>query len=214
VAGGTGLYVRCLTLGLIASPPPDPALRSELERELAAGGVIALQERLRARDPARLASLADPENPRRLIRAIELAEQGIPAPDPSAAGPKPRLVGLRMTPPDLLRRIEARVHGMFERGLLEEVEGLRARYPAWSGTARHAIGYAEALTVLEGRCSVKNAMESTVIRTRQLARRQMTWFRHQADVTWVDIPFDAPLAETAARVQSLWNQHGRTDLAF
>ena len=211
VVGGTGLYVQCLLAGLAPRPPADPAWRSAAEALLAQHGRGALQDLLRQLDAARFQALteSDRQNPRRLIRAVELARatnQLSPSQPPTPAGPP--LVGLRCPPALHWERIQARVQSMYEQGLLEEARRLRAAFPGWSATARQAIGYAEALDALDGRCTVAAAQQRTALRTRQLAKRQMTWFRHQARVVWVDVSADATVPELAARVRGLWNAHG------
>jgi tRNA dimethylallyltransferase len=95
---------------------------------------------------------------------------------------------------------------MYRRGLLDEARGIRERYGELSRTARQAIGYAEAFDCLEGRCSMDEAMARTAARTRQLAKRQMTWFRHQANVTWVDA--ERGVTAAAEAVRALWERHG------
>jgi tRNA dimethylallyltransferase len=203
VVGGTGLYVKCLVEGLNAAPPADPELRARL----AGLDVAGLQEELRRRDPARLAALRDPLNPRRLIRAIELAvSKSVEKRPRPAAGPP--MVGLRPEPVRWRERMAGRVERMFKGGLLEEVARLRERYPRFSETARHAIGYAEALAVLDGPFTLAQACEQTVRRTWQLARRQMTWFRHQARVEWIDYDFTETVATLAERVKAVWRKHG------
>lgn len=206
-AGGTGLYVRCLLEGLRESAPPDPVIRSEAEAALAQGGVAALQELVRTRKPANWAALRDPENPRRLIRALEVADGVRPA-----WSRPPAVTGLRLESKVLQGRIEARVRRMYENGLLDEVRCLREKYPAWSETALQAIGYAEALAVLDGRRSLPDAMQATIIRTRQLAKRQMTWFRHQLQVHWIDVGSDDDAESIANRVKAHWEKHAPSEL--
>ncbi|MBU1693098.1 MAG: tRNA (adenosine(37)-N6)-dimethylallyltransferase MiaA [Verrucomicrobia bacterium] len=209
VVGGTGLYIKCLVEGLDAAPPADHALRERL----AGMDVASLQEELRRRDPARLAALRDPLNPRRLIRAIELTESKSGG---SRAGrpPGPLMVGLRPEPVRWRDRIAGRVERMFESGLLEEARQLRDRYSSLSNTARHAIGYAEALAVLDGRLTLEQARDQAIRRTRQLARRQMTWFRHQARVDWMDHDFTEPVTVLAERVWTAWRKHGPTPVVL
>jgi tRNA dimethylallyltransferase len=92
---------------------------------------------------------------------------------------------------------------MFENGLPEEVRALRARHPALSPTAAHAIGYREAALLLDGELSLGDAVAQTALRTRQLAKRQLTWFRHQARVHWIDVPPDASPADVASAIAAL-----------
>ena len=103
---------------------------------------------------------------------------------------------------------------MYARGLLEETQRLRQAFPVWSATARQAIGYAEALAVLDGRCSLTEGQTQTVLRTRQLAKRQMTWFQHQATVRWVDVTAAATPRTMADSIRQLWSEHGPTPLAY
>jgi tRNA dimethylallyltransferase len=216
VVGGTGLYIRALLSGLDV-PAADEEARARWQGVLAAGGVPALQRALLARDPRALDRLTDPLNPRRLIRALERLDAGggtVEAPAGPGPAPRiaPRIVGLRVPRPILHRRIRERVERMFAGGLAEEVRALRDRFPVWSDTARTAIGYAEAAAWMDGRMTRAEAIERTVIRTRQLAKRQETWFRHQAQVAWVDVTDTESAAALAGRVNEQWEEHGAANL--
>ena len=103
---------------------------------------------------------------------------------------------------------------MYQDGLIEEVRRLKEQYRPLSKTALQAIGYAEALAVLDGRYSQNEAEELTAIRTRQLAKRQMTWFRRQANVQWLEIGIDTPVEEMAGKVKELWKIYGETPLSI
>lgn len=208
VVGGSGLYIKSLTRGLAPLPPVQPELRARAAALWRDGGVPALREALRAVNPPPALRPGDLENPRRLMRALELAWQGVAPPDTWAAGPAPMLVGLRLPAPLLQARIRRRVQAMYDQGLLEETAALRRQYPAWSETARHAIGYAEALGVLDHRLSRAQAMEQTVARTRQLAKRQMTWFRRQEQVAWVDVADPLNMEQAVRQVRQLWEEYG------
>jgi len=222
--GGTGLYVRALALGFDA-PASDPVRRQYWQDRLESEGLDALRRELTARAPQAAAALADPENPRRVIRALEhvAAHGALPAAWREASTLS--LIGLRLPRAALHARIAARVEQMFAAGLIDEVAALRARFPASWGTthshtsrgvghvtARQAIGYAEVCDLLDNRLTREQAMAQIAIRTRQLAKRQETWFRHQADVTWIDIAPDAPVAEIATRVLAAWREHGPTPI--
>lgn len=208
VVGGTGLYLSALLRGLDAGPPPDPAVRARWERVLAEEGVAGLQAALRARDAHAYARLADPQNPRRLIRALERAETGaVPPARWREAAPRP-IVVLFLEPDVLRRRIAERARAMFERGLLDEAARIRNRWPVLSPTASQAIGYAEAFDVLDGRRSIDEAIQRTAARTWQLARRQMTWFRHQLSVSWIDGTNVQSTAEWVNAVRRQWEQDG------
>ena len=212
VAGGTGLYVKALVQGLVQSTPVDPARREHWEEILAERGPNGLREALAGLDREALDRLQDPQNPRRLIRALERAESGTSAPDTWGHGMETApLVGLSRPASELNTRIEQRVKVMYAEGLVEEVRGLRARFPAWSVTAEKAIGYAESLDVLAGRCTQGEAMTRTIARTRRLAKRQRTWFRHQANVCWVEAGSEP--GAVIEEVLKLWRTHGPTRIA-
>jgi len=198
--GGTGLYVRCLLEGL-DSAPSDPVHRA------AAEGLPALQAAARALDPVQYDRLRDPENPRRVLRAYELLAAGRPLPVASDR-PRPKLAGLRLPPKELRARIDRRARRMFARGLVEEVRALRERFPVFSDTARHAIGYKEAGRVLDGEIGAEEAIRLTAVRTARYAKRQMTWFRHQADVAWIDVGPRDDTVRLAHKVRRVWNTHG------
>ena len=185
VVGGTGFYIQALLEGsTLGGVPPDPDLRGELRALFERGGAAALVERLRQAAPERMDKL-DINNPRRLMRAIELAESSVdgdsrPESPPLAA----RVLGLRIASGDLGGRIEARVDRMYAAGLLDETRGLLASgydrgLPAMSG-----LGYAEAIAHLDGDLTLEAARDRTAARTRQYARRQRTWFRHRGSVHW------------------------------
>ena len=194
VAGGTGLYVRVLLLGLFAGPPADPALRSRLEAEAAAGGgAPALWERLRAVDPEG-AGRIDRNDLKRIIRALEVCElTGVPmshhqrAHDHRRVPPRypARLVGLR--PPDrdeLYRRIDARVDAMLAAGLLEEVVRLRRAGFGPGLRSQQAIGYAELHRHLDGALTRDDAVRLIKRNSRRYARRQLGWYRGDPRVEW------------------------------
>ena len=209
VVGGTGLYVSCLLRGLAAHPPPDPAARQTLEALFQTGGLVALQAELERLAPGRLQTLSDSRNPRRVIRAIEMARDGSASqPWRDAESSAPPLCGLRWAPGDLERRIVQRVEAMYDGGLLEEAAALRRAYAALSDTARQAIGYAEAWGVLDGSLTREQAQAITVRRTRQLAKRQATWFRHQVPVSWVDAKPGQSVDDMADAVEAQWEKHG------
>lgn len=202
VTGGTGLYVKCLTEGLADVPPAHPARRKEAEALFNERGLAALQEAVRHLDDAAYVRLDDPQNPRRLIRAYELLALGHPLPA-SWQSPRPPIIGLRYPMPQLRERITRRVRHMYATGLLEEAAALRMHYPVLSHTARHAIGYAEAFAVLDGEYPLEEAIQKTAVRTAQYAKRQMTWFRNQANVRWVDMEQMPSTAAAANCVENM-----------
>lgn len=213
VVGGTGLYVRCLTEGLDSADVADPVHRAAAEALLQAEGLEALQAATEALNPAEYARLRDPENLRRVVRAYELLAAGHALPV-AAERPRPKIAGLFLPPDELRARIARRARQMFAYGLVEEVRALRAAYPVLSETARHAIGYQEAGLVLDGQISEEEAIRRTALRTGQYAKRQMTWFRHQADVVWIEVNPDHSVERIAGLVQRIWNTQGPAALRF
>lgn len=208
VAGGTGLYLKALTDGFDGAAA-DPVRRAHWQALFEREGLAALQGAVEGRAPGTLETLADPANPRRLIRALEHLDAcgSLPQQWKRGAPPAP-VTALRLPREQLHRRIGRRVDTMFRQGLVEEARALRHTYPEWSPSARQAIGYAEACAVLDGTLTQPEARERIVIRTRQLAKRQETWFRHQTQAAWVDIDDSDPPARVAQRVLETWRHNG------
>ncbi len=216
VVGGTGLYIKALLHGLATLPTTNPAGRERWQSLLRAGGIDALRDELRARAPQWLAGLSDPDNGRRIVRALELVEAGVAIPPASWACPGefPTITGVTASREILERRIRERVDAMYRGGFLDEVRRLlEHRGLAEWPTAAQAVGYVEAMDCLAGRLTEDAARERTVIRTRQLAKRQMTWFRHQCRVDWIEVD-GAGVASMAARVRQAWAASGPTPLAL
>ncbi len=211
VTGGTGLYIKTLTQGLDALPTADPAIRLEAEQVLTEQGLDALQAKVRQVDPERFAALADKQNPRRLVRAYELARMQVGKPVSWQRQLAVKLVGLRWSHERLNKRIALRARKMFEQGLLEETDRLLAG-PGWSHTSAQAIGYLEAARVLRGEMDVEQAIEAVAVRTRRLAKRQMTWFRNQADMIWIEVDNSMHGADIAKKIRACWREHGPTDV--
>ncbi len=196
VTGGTGLYYSALLRGLDPTPPVDPELRARLE-------ALPL-ETLQARVAHYGVQLADMANARRLVRALEHLERGVPLPQGWGEKKAPPLLALTRDRAELHARIARRVEQMYAEGLLDETQALLAHTPQWSRTAAQAIGYAEAQAVLAGTMTQAEAMERTIVRTRQLARRQETYLRHQFEITWLHVS-PADTTETLLRrLEEYW----------
>jgi tRNA dimethylallyltransferase len=150
-----------------------------------------------------------------LIRALELAGAGVAARERTWPAPRtgPRITGLALPQQALQARIEARTRRMFAAGLLEETRTLLGQGLKAAPTAAQAIGYAEALKVLEGGWTIEEAVAAVALRTRHLAKRQLTWFRHQANVDWLEVAPDQPVADCARQVLAYWETHGSTPIA-
>lgn len=186
LVGGSGLYVRA-ALDVLELPGTDPAVRARIEDELAARGPGALRERLRQVDPASAARLQDE---RRLVRALEVWElTGRPFTSfmPRREHVEPTVqIGLDLGRAALHDRLARRVGAMVEAGLETEVRALAARGLREGRTASRALGYGQFLDVVDGRATVAEAVEATVVATRRFARRQRTWFRADPRVHWLD----------------------------
>lgn len=215
VVGGTGLYIAGLMRGMPDAPGPQAGEREQWNRLLLEKGLPYLQEELRKRAPNAYTSLQDPDNPRRVIRALEIAgctDAGAPPRRPQTV-PRTIVVGLEVSAQELRARIEQRVRRMFAQGLVEELRGLMQQYGELSRTALQAIGYAEALEIVSGHSSNEEAMRQTVSRTVRLAKRQRTWFRHQVVVDWVSAGGDTRVEDVAERVMARWRVYGPTEVA-
>ena len=195
LVGGSGLYVSSVVFDF-RFPPRDAELRERLERELETHGTAQLLERLRILDPE-AAARVDPRNPRRVVRALEVLEQGSAThgaalPErPVLWHPHTRLIGLRVDRAALVERLDARVERMWDGGILTEVGELRARGLERGTTAPRAIGYAQALAQLEGTLTEAEAIAQTQALTRRYARRQVSWFKRYPGLEWWDAPAEA-----------------------
>jgi tRNA dimethylallyltransferase len=206
VCGGTGLYFKAFLEGLGEAPPANPALRTDLERT----PLPDLLSELAERDPPTFAKI-DRQNPRRVIRALEVIRTtGRPFSEQRAAWPgasrithhASRFFVLSRASADLRARIDARVDAMFARGLVEETRRLLDHGLAENRTAMQAIGYRQVVEHLRGERSLSDTVELVKLRTRQFAKRQMTWFRRQFTATWIDLtPDDTPEQVTARLCQ-------------
>jgi tRNA dimethylallyltransferase len=204
VAGGSGLYLRALLQGLFAGPGRDEDLRRRLEALADRFGDARLHRLLASRDPETAGRLS-PRDRVRVVRALEvLFTTGRPISAHHRGGAEPLagfrvlLVGLDLDRAELRRRVEARTRAMMEAGLVEEVRGLLARgYPPDLRPLR-SIGYRQVVALLQGRMSGAGVERAIVTETMRFAKRQMTWFRHQASVTWFQD------AESACRASLAW----------
>ena len=204
LVGGTPLYFQALFQGLFEGPPADPAFRLEL------AGIepAELYRQLQAIDPAAAARI-HPNDRKRLTRALEVFKatgRTISEQQSQWESPTPRYPSVRFAlawpREELNRRINARTRQMLAAGWLDETRQLLATYGRFSGTAAEAAGYALLSQVARGELDVEEAAEQIKIRTRQLAKRQMTWFRRFRDVRW--LAGDASLEENVAAVLRTW----------
>jgi len=203
LVGGSMLYVQSL-LDDWRFPPTDPAVRARWEEQLADIGIDALHAELAAVDPAAAAVIED-KDPRRTVRALEVIEltgQPFQASQPPKDAPPrwgTRILGLRTHAEWLNPRIELRTRQMFERGLVEEVEGLVDDHGLVAdSTAGRAIGYAQVLAARAGELTWEEAVERTITGTRRYVRRQRSWFNRDPRITWLAAEADPARAALEA----------------
>ena len=204
--GGTSLYLKALTEGLFEGPSAVPELRNELSERIEAEGAPALHAELARVDPD-AASRIHPNDAKRIIRGLEVYRTtGVPISEHQRqweAGRtrhECRLIGLRRDRDDQARRINARAKRMVQAGLRDEVAALLDEPAGLSDQAAQAVGYAEMIDHLQGRCTLEEALERIKINTRRLAKKQRTWHRRFAGVEWIDLAVDDTVAAVADRV--------------
>lgn len=211
--GGTGLYFKAFLSGLGEAPATNPELRAELE----AASFEALLNELHERDPAAYEQI-DKQNPRRVIRAVEVIRltgkpfsaqrarwgETLGEPQNESSGSRGRSP-LRMycftrSSPDLHARINARVDAMFTRGLIEETRALLSHGLAENKTAMQAIGYRQVVEYLRDGRSLTETIELVKSRTRQFAKRQLTWFRRHGNMEWIELKPDESPEKCARKI--------------
>jgi tRNA dimethylallyltransferase len=217
--GGTGLYFKAYLSGLGEAPGTNPGLRAELE----VAPFETLLCELRERDPAAYEAI-DKQNPRRVIRAVEVirltgkpfseqrARWGETPGEPVFAGDQlgsrgrspHQLYCFTRAPADLRARIDARVDAMFARGLVEETRILLQHGLAENKTAMQAIGYRQVVEYLRDEHSLTETIELVKSRTRQFAKRQLTWFRRQLNPEWIELKPDRSLEESVQKIAEVF----------
>ena len=209
--GGTGLYFTGYLHGLGRGPAPSPELRSRLETltlEQLVGDLVGMDREA----PLRV----DLQNRRRVIRALEvltLTGQPLAAQRSDWSG---RIVhglpfaALRRSRDDLAQRIERRVEAMFAAGLVEETLQLLTTGLRENPTAAQALGYRQVMEHLAGERSLADTIELVKIRTRQFAKRQMTWLRGQLAPEWFDLPVGQPDGECISRLEVFFRERQAT----
>ena len=208
--GGTPLYLKALLRGLFVGPEPDWKLRRELKGIGDRLGGQTLHERLRAIDPVAAARL-HPHDTRRLIRAIEVFEHtGRPISDHQkqfdVARPAAdcQVIVLDWPRKELYARIDRRVDAMFDAGWVDEVRRLISTPCGLGRTARQAVGYREIIDHLAGKADLPSTIQLVRTRTRQFAKRQLTWFRSLSECRWLPMLKDEMPAETAGRIVEIF----------
>jgi tRNA dimethylallyltransferase len=199
--GGTGLYFKAFLDGLGEAPAADPALRAELE----AMPLEKLLHELRERDSEAYEKI-DKQNPRRVLRAVEVirttgksfSSQRANWPMQPAANHTLHL--FTRAPYDLHGRINLRVDEMFQRGLVEETRELLKHGLAENRTAMQAIGYRQVVEHLRGELTLPKTIELVKSKTRQFAKRQLTWFRRHGNCKWIELKPDQTVEDAITHI--------------
>jgi tRNA dimethylallyltransferase len=201
--GGTGLYFKAFLEGVGETPPGDAKLRAELET----APLEQLLAELRERDPATFEKI-DRQNPRRVVRAVEVIRlTGKKFSTQQAewkveSGKRKTENYFCFTRPteDLHRRINVRVDEMFVRGLVDETRELLKRGLAENKFALQAIGYRQVAEHLRGERGLAETVELVKIKTRQFAKRQLTWFRRHGNCAWIELKTDETVKDVATQI--------------
>lgn len=210
IAGGTGLWVDSLISGRTFAPCPATGRREALEQEADEVGMEAMLEKLRRVDPESAGRLHTGDR-KRIIRALEVYEET--GKTISAHNAETRLIPNKYDPiwlglnyvnrQDLYDRIDLRVELMLEQGLLDEIRRLLETGVPRTATALQAIGYKEFFPVLDGTDTLEHALEKAQQESRRYAKRQLTWFRRNQEINWINREKDTPfqwILEEALRV--------------
>ncbi len=217
VVGGTGLYVRALLNGLWAGPPSDRILRRKLEEEARARGGESMYQELSRVDPATARRL-HPRDTVKVLRALEVYRQtGVPlskaheAHRERATTPfRTLILGLTMERAVLYQRIDQRVDVELAKGLVDETRTLLEKGYSRDLVSMKSLGYRQMAGYLEGEYSFDDAVRRLKRDTRHFAKRQMTWFRKEPDLTWVEVQPDESVRSVSQRVVTLIDRFLRT----
>lgn len=204
VVGGSGLYIRALVEGLFAGPERDEAIRAELQARLEREGLEALREELQRVDPVSWGKIL-PGDPVRVIRALEVHRlTGKPISllrREAARAPLPvRRYGIRWERPALSVRIADRIQDQLRRGFLDETRALVAQGLRPEAPGLHTLGYRELVAHLAGQGTLEEAVATIGLRTRQLAKRQETWFRREPETRWFTVREAGEFSEIAREI--------------
>lgn len=186
LCGGSGLYIRGVCQGIDERPSVDPAIREDLQQKLKSEGLESMQNELKRLDPLYYDQV-DLKNPSRVLRALEISIMtGKPYSSFLTGSRKPRdfriiKIGLNLGREELYNRINHRVDGMMENGLLDEVRSMLAYR---GSNALKTVGYRELFDHLDGKTSLQEAVSLIKRNTRRYARRQITWFMRDNEMEW------------------------------
>jgi tRNA dimethylallyltransferase len=190
MVGGTGLYIKSFCEGIDAMPAISPDLRDRITQDYEKNGIGWLQQQVAAKDPNYWESTHEKKNPQRLMRALEIVlSTGVSITSFQTSQKVTRpfnilKVGLSMPRELLNERINSRVDAMMQEGLLQEVTSLLRHA---NSNALQTVGYKEIFAHLRGEISLEQAAMQIKQNTRQYAKRQMTWFKKDTEVNWLEL---------------------------
>ncbi len=207
MVGGTGLYIRAVsTAYAFGNTGADPEIRDNYEKEAAVHGLNNLYEKLKELDPA-AAGIIHPNDRRRIIRALEVyrleGRQISEQITRTKQGETPfnsLIFGLTLERCTLYERIEKRVDKMVEDGFLEEVRYLRAKGFVNTDPGLQTLGYRQLYTYLDGKAGWEETITAIKKETRNLAKRQLTWFRRETGITWIDLSSISSIKDIAENI--------------
>lgn len=207
IVGGSGLYLRALESGLFQGPPADDKLRESLRKEKERLGLESLFQRLKKVDPKTCQKIS-PTDEIRIIRGLEVHElTGKPISEWQEKGKYSDKnlnfikFGLNLERKALYQRINQRVDKMMETGFLEEVKSLMSKNYSFQLPALRTFGYLDMEAYLQGKISLDEALEKFKQGTRNYAKRQLTWFRSDKKIEWIDIEHENPLEAVLGKFQ-------------
>ncbi|HLF19683.1 MAG TPA: tRNA (adenosine(37)-N6)-dimethylallyltransferase MiaA [Bacteroidota bacterium] len=214
IVGGSGLYVKGVVDGLFEGPGKDPEVRAQLEDRLSKHGAENLLETLQKVDPVSAQNM-DATNHRRIIRALEIyyitglpisklhAENKVTVPYEAIQ------FAIRWDRQSLYQKINDRVDEMIKRGLVEEVGDLRRRGYDTRYNALNTVGYKEVFQHLDGKLSSTNMVELIKQNTRRFAKRQLTWFRADKRIRWIQTEDETSVEKIVERIRKEFDQKSR-----
>jgi tRNA dimethylallyltransferase len=205
VVGGSGLYISSLLYGIFEGPSADEEIRQSLEKELREKGLESLCQKLMEFDPETYAKI-DKNNPRRVIRALEVYYlTGKPISQLQKEKQKTPefenlIFGLKWERQKLYERINQRVDQMIKAGLIDEVQNILKKFGKDVNVALQTVGYKEVIEFLNGEISYDDMIELIKRNTRRYAKRQLTWFRKDKNIQWIEIQSEDEFEEIAERI--------------
>ncbi len=206
VVGGSGMYMQVLLDGIFQGGVKNESLRKDLKGQAHQYGNQFIYDKLKEEDPE-AAQKIHPNDTRRIVRALEIClTERIPISELQKqrrglwGAYDIRVFGLNCDREQLYERINRRVEQMFEKGLVEEIE--KVREAPWSLTAKKIIGVQEVMGFLNKEYDLAQAKERMKLNTRRLAKRQLTWFRKEKRIQWIEVDVDDAPAKSAAGILS------------